>query len=228
MIYLLNLSERDYLRHTLRSLPWIEDLKQSIANYYTYSSEIINPHSTSTRSSPVYLSPNIQVIHISVDFEEKYLQEKLLGPENLSHFLAANPYHTSAIHRIFQMLYNQLDLIQFYTANTTECKVYYIPQGTMAPEAGNYVDTMYERYVQIRTTLYDYHRVAIIIIIITIIHNINITILFRKFICANVMAFDDLVEFQNEFTLRRMGKLIQQGRKYIVNDGDIISFQHGK
>ncbi len=50
----------------------------------------------------------------------------------------------------------------------------------------------------------------------------------RKFICADVMAYDDLMEFQNEFTVRRMGKLIQQGRKYIVNDGDIISFQRGK
>lgn len=58
-------------------------------------------------------------------------------------------------------------------------------------------------------------------LLINIYHN-------RKFICANVMSFDDLVEFENEFTVRRMGKLIQQGRKYVVNDGDIISFQHGK
>ena len=42
------------------------------------------------------------------------------------------------------------------------------------------------------------------------------------------MSFDDLIEFENEFTVRRMGKLIQQGRKYVINDGDIISFQHGK
>jgi obg-like ATPase 1 len=87
-----------------------------------------------------------------------------------------------------------MDLIPFYTATPTECKVYYVPEGTMAPEAGGHVDSEIE----------------------------------RKFICANVMSFDDLVEFENEFTLRRMGKLVQQGRKYLVNEGDIISFQHSK
>lgn len=150
MVYLVNLSERDYLRHSLRTLPWIEELKQSIANYYTFSEDTLNPHyysSTKSKTSqPALLTPNIQILHISVDFEEKYLQEKLQGPENLAHYLEANPYHTSNLHRIFQMLYNQLDLIQFYTATTSECKVFYIPQGTMAPEAGNYIDTIFERY----------------------------------------------------------------------------------
>lgn len=149
MVYLINLSERDYLRHSLRTLTWIEELKQSIENYYTFSSHVINPHLSSNRStsqsSPTYLTPFIQVIHFSVEFEEKYLQEKLLGPENLKQYLEANPLHSSSLHRIFQLLYNQLDLIQFYTANANECKVYYIPQGTMAPEAGNFIDTIYER-----------------------------------------------------------------------------------
>ena len=156
MIYLINLSERDYLRHTLRTLSWIEDLNKSISNYYTFPSDVINPHAASTRSAnptaPILLTPNIQVLQISVEFEEKFLQEKLLGPENLNQYLQANPFHSSVIHQIFQMLYNQLDLIQFYTATTSECKVYYIPQGTMAPEAGNCIDTLFERFVSLLLT----------------------------------------------------------------------------
>jgi obg-like ATPase 1 len=130
---------------------------------------------------------------MSVAFEESYLQESL-DSENFEYYQKANPYHQSALGKIFQSLYLQMDLIPFYTATPTECKVYYVPEGTMAPEAGGQVDSEIE----------------------------------RKFICANVMSFDDLVEFENEFTLRRMGKLVQQGRKYLVNEADIISFQHSK
>lgn len=190
VVYLLNISSRDFLRHSLHNLTWIDELIDALNQYFTYK-PILPP---SYRGDPPPPSPsNIRLIVMSVDFEQTYAQESL-NPENLDYYLKANPYHKSALRNIFQSLYAQMDLIPFYTATPTESKVYYIPQGTMAPEAGGLVDSDIE----------------------------------RKFICANVMSYDDLVEFENEFTLRRMGKLIQQGRKYIVNEGDIISFQHGK
>jgi ribosome-binding ATPase YchF (GTP1/OBG family) len=40
------------------------------------------------------------------------------------------------------------------------------------------------------------------------------------------MTFDDLKELGSEEKVKRVGKVLQQGKKYVVNDGDIISFQH--
>jgi ribosome-binding ATPase YchF (GTP1/OBG family) len=200
MVYLLNISSRDYLRYTLHSLTWIDELTAAVNQHFNPSPA---PPDTSTPSSPTNVAPSsqtsalyspIRFIVMSVEFEESYREESLVDSESFEYYLQANPFHRSALGPIFQSLYSQMDLIPFYTATPTECKVYYIPQGTMAPEAGGLVDSLIE----------------------------------RRFVCANVMAFDDLVEFENEFTLRRMGKLIQQGRKYIVNEGDIISFQSAK
>lgn len=189
-MYLLNISSRDYLRHTLHSLAWVDELTGALNQYFTY---IPIPHPSHRGVPPPPSPPNIRLLVMSVDFEQSYYQESL-DPENFDYYQKSNPYHKSALQSIFQSLYQQMDLIPFYTATPAECKVYYVPQGTMAPEAGGHVDSDIE----------------------------------RKFICANVMSYDDLVEFENEFTLRRMGKLIQQGRKYIVNEADIISFHSGK
>jgi obg-like ATPase 1 len=47
----------------------------------------------------------------------------------------------------------------------------------------------------------------------------------RGFICAEVMAYDDLKELGSEEEVKKAGKLRQQGKKYIVQDGDIIYFK---
>jgi obg-like ATPase 1 len=200
VVYLLNISSRDYLRYTLHSLTWIDELTSAVNQYFDPHLATPDPTSSSprTHSSSHSISSSLQspirFIVMSVEFEESYREESLVDSESFEYYLRANPCHRSALGPIFQSLYSQMELVPFYTATPTECKVFYVPIGTMAPEAGGVVDSMIE----------------------------------RKFVCANVMAFDDLVEFESEFTLRRMGKLIQQGRKYIVNEGDIISFQHSK
>jgi len=47
----------------------------------------------------------------------------------------------------------------------------------------------------------------------------------RGFICAEVMAFDDLKELGSENEVKAKGKYRQEGKNYIVKDGDVIFFK---
>ncbi|KAK3022259.1 hypothetical protein RJ639_047653 [Escallonia herrerae] len=47
----------------------------------------------------------------------------------------------------------------------------------------------------------------------------------RGFICAEVMKFDDLKELGSEAAVKAAGKYRQEGKTYVVQDGDIIYFK---
>lgn len=47
----------------------------------------------------------------------------------------------------------------------------------------------------------------------------------RGFICAEVMKFEDLKELNNESAVKAAGKYRQEGKTYVVQDGDIILFK---
>ncbi|GBG59216.1 hypothetical protein CBR_g32232 [Chara braunii] len=47
----------------------------------------------------------------------------------------------------------------------------------------------------------------------------------RGFICAEVMKYDDLKEQGSEAAVRAAGKFKQEGKNYVVADGDIINFK---
>lgn len=47
----------------------------------------------------------------------------------------------------------------------------------------------------------------------------------KGFIMAEVMKFDDFKEYENELAVKAAGKYRQQGKGYIVEDGDIILFK---
>lgn len=47
----------------------------------------------------------------------------------------------------------------------------------------------------------------------------------KGFIMAEVMKFDDFKEHGSESAVKAAGKYRQQGRNYIVEDGDIILFK---
>ncbi|KAJ6950914.1 hypothetical protein NC651_004554 [Populus alba x Populus x berolinensis] len=47
----------------------------------------------------------------------------------------------------------------------------------------------------------------------------------RGFICAEVMKFDDLKELGSESAVKAGGKYKQEGKTYVVQDGDIIFFK---
>lgn len=47
----------------------------------------------------------------------------------------------------------------------------------------------------------------------------------KGFICAEVMSYDDFIEYGSEVAVKNAGKLKQQGKEYVVQDGDIINFK---
>ncbi|KAG0522869.1 hypothetical protein BDA96_07G074900 [Sorghum bicolor] len=47
----------------------------------------------------------------------------------------------------------------------------------------------------------------------------------RGFICADVMKFEDLKELGSESAVKAAGKYKQEGKTYVVQDGDIIFFK---
>jgi len=50
----------------------------------------------------------------------------------------------------------------------------------------------------------------------------------KKFVCAEVMAFDVLKELGTESAVKAEGKYRQEGKTYEVQDGDVIFFKVGK
>ena len=47
----------------------------------------------------------------------------------------------------------------------------------------------------------------------------------RGFIKAEVYAYDDLMQYKSELALKDAGKIRQEGKNYIVQDGDVIFFK---
>ena len=47
----------------------------------------------------------------------------------------------------------------------------------------------------------------------------------RGFIKAEVYTYDDLMQFKSENNIKENGKLRQEGKNYIVKDGDVIFFK---
>jgi len=47
----------------------------------------------------------------------------------------------------------------------------------------------------------------------------------KGFICAETISYDDFVSFGGELSCKEAGKMRQEGREYIVKDGDIILFR---
>lgn len=42
------------------------------------------------------------------------------------------------------------------------------------------------------------------------------------------MTFYDLMELGSEMKVRRVGKMRQQGKRYLMNDCDVVYFQYNK
>ncbi|EFF41645.1 redox-regulated ATPase YchF [Mycoplasmopsis alligatoris] len=50
----------------------------------------------------------------------------------------------------------------------------------------------------------------------------------KKFIKADVISYQDFIDFKGEVGARNAGKLRQEGKTYIMHDGDICHFKFGK
>jgi len=47
----------------------------------------------------------------------------------------------------------------------------------------------------------------------------------KGFICAEIMKYDDLIQYGSEVGVKAEGKYLQKGKDYTVEDGEIIFFK---
>lgn len=167
VIYLVNLSERDYVR---KKNKWLPKIKEWIDKN----------------------NPGDLLIPFSASLEERLLQcgDEAAQEEELKK-LGENV--TGALGKITKSGYDGLDLIRYFTCGPDEVRAWSIRRGTKAPSAAGVIHSDFE----------------------------------KKFICGEIMAFDDLKEAGSESACRANGKLAQKGKTYEMVDGDIAHWKCG-
>ena len=115
-------------------------------------------------------------------------------PEAYKAFLNEVEGLKSALPRIVKVGYNVLNLQYFFTAGEDEVRCWTIPVGSTAPEAAGAIHSDFE----------------------------------RGFIKAEVVAFNDFKELsggtKSMANIKAAGKYRQEGKSYIMQDGDIVHF----
>ncbi|OWZ49390.1 GTP-binding protein YchF [Cryptococcus neoformans var. grubii Br795] len=166
--YLVNLSERDFVRKKNKWLPkikaWIDENNPGDA---------LIPFSVALEERLVSMSD-----------EEKAAEGEALG------LGAKNP---SALGKITTSGYASLDLIRYFTCGPDEVRAWTVRKGIKAPQAAGVIHSDFE----------------------------------NKFVCGEIMAYDDLKEYGTEAAVKAAGKLRQQGKPYEIVDGDICYWKSG-
>jgi obg-like ATPase 1 len=115
-------------------------------------------------------------------------------PAGREALLAESPGLKSVLPRIVKVGYNVLNLQYFFTAGEDEVRCWTIPAGATAPEAAGAIHSDFE----------------------------------RGFIKAEVCSYDDFKALCNGqksmANIKAAGKYRQEGRNYIMQDGDIVHF----
>lgn len=132
-----------------------------------------------------------------IPFSVEWEQElwKVKGdPTAKQAFLDEVPGLKSVLPRIVKVGYNSLNLQYFFTAGDTEVRCWTIPAGCCAPEAAGAIHSDFE----------------------------------RGFIKAEICSYDDFKELSNGTksmaNVKAAGKYRQEGRNYVMQDGDIVHF----
>ncbi|KAL4125252.1 hypothetical protein PRIC2_008837 [Phytophthora ramorum] len=118
VVYLINVSKRDYLRKSNKYLP-------KIAEYIKER------------------GGNEPVLPISCEFELEMLDLEAGG--ELETYQKENPTHKSILNRVLRMGYHALGLIHFFTAGKDEVRGWTIRKGRMAPQAAGVIHTDFEK-----------------------------------------------------------------------------------
>lgn len=109
-------------------------------------------------------------------------------------YLSEIPGLKSVLPRIVKIGYNVLNLQYFFTCGETEVRCWTIPAGATAPEAAGAIHSDFE----------------------------------RGFIKAEVVSFQDFKELcggqKSMANIKAAGKYRQEGRNYVMQDGDIVHF----
>nr|KYP62487.1 Obg-like ATPase 1 [Cajanus cajan] len=173
VVYLVNMTEKDYQRKKNKFLPKIHAWVQE------HGGELIIPFSCALERNLADMPP---------DEAAKYCEENKIQ---------------SALPKIIKTGFSAINLIYFFTAGPDEVdaigllglrpavKCWQVRRQIKAPQAAGTIHTDFE----------------------------------RGFICAEVMKFDDLKELGSEAAVKAAGKYKQEGKTYVVQDGDIIFFK---
>lgn len=117
VVYLVNLSKRDYLRKANKWLPKIQAKVEELGGG--------------------------QMIPFSVEFEQEWMDEELGG--TLDAYKEANPTHKTAMMRILKAGYHALHLIHYFTSGADEVRGWTIKDGWLAPQAAGVIHTDFEK-----------------------------------------------------------------------------------
>lgn len=116
------------------------------------------------------------------------------NPEAREAFVNEVPGTKSVLPRIVKVGYNVLNLQYFFTAGEDEVRCWTIPSGATAPEAAGAIHSDFE----------------------------------RGFIKAEVCSYDDFKSLcggqKSMANIKAAGKYRQEGRNYVMQDGDIVHF----
>jgi len=167
VIYLVNMSEKDYVN---KKNKWLPKIKAWVDEHTKENPELIIPFCCS--------------------LEAKLVDLALEGPKQAEDYLKQIGA-TSNISKIIRTGYHAINLVHFFTSGTDEVKCWTIRKYTKAPQAAG------------------------------VIHSD----MMNGFICAEVMKFVDYKELGSEAACRANGKHRQQGKEYVVDDGDILFFK---
>eukprot|EP00095_Tigriopus_kingsejongensis_P006713 maker-scaffold25_size650667-snap-gene-5.29 protein:Tk06713 transcript:maker-scaffold25_size650667-snap-gene-5.29-mRNA-1 annotation:"gtp-binding protein cg1354" len=211
MIYLVNLSEKDFIRKKNKWLPKIKEYVDKhdpgamiIPFSGAFESTLMdmatdeerNAHCKEVKCERLpkikeYVDkhdPGAMIIPFSGAFEST-LMDMATDEERNAHCKEVKC--ESALEKIIIQGYKALQLMYFFTSGEDEVKAWTIQKNTKAPQAAGRIHTDFE----------------------------------KGFIMAEVMKFEDFKEEGSELACKAGGKYRQQGRNYVVEDGDIIFFK---
>eukprot|EP00871_Galdieria_phlegrea_P003606 jgi/Galph1/4246/GphlegSOOS_G2921.1 len=117
-VFLVNLSEKDYIRKKNKWLPKIKEW--------------------------VDARTGEQIIPFSAELESKLVEMEKENPELAQQYLKENNT-TSALPKIIRAGYQALNLIYFFTAGEDEVKCWTIRKGTLAPQAAGTIHSDFEK-----------------------------------------------------------------------------------
>ena len=181
MIYVINLSKKDFIRKRNK---WLGPIGNWVKEH---GGGLCIPMS-------VEFEEDLWGLRDFPDQQEQFLKDAtaeaaalgLTGPQ----FVAK-----STLPRIIKTGYKTLNLINFLTAGEKEVKAWTVFQGALAPQAAGVIHTDFE----------------------------------RGFIKAEVASFEDFKKLHGGAAsmakLKEAGRYRQEGKTYVVQDGDIILFQ---
>ena len=138
------------------------------------------------------------VLPISASYESEIVDAEMCenAAEEVAKVVAANDGVESILPKVIKLGYKTLMMQSFFTCGPDEVRQWSIRVASTAPEAAGVIHTDFQKH----------------------------------FICAETYAFKDWnkagATYDAVAQVRSQGKIRTEGKKYVMNDGDIVVFKH--